>query len=145
MLKPNLSHMRAAIEEAVKYKTPFGASLAMGDELFMMAANQTHINYDPTAHAVINAIRKLSSQLQKTDLSGFTLYTTCEPCSMCMSAAIWARIDTIFYGCSIELISTYMDQITLKAEDLNLYSFHKISVRGNLLPNDCIKLLEEYI
>jgi tRNA(Arg) A34 adenosine deaminase TadA len=144
MLKPNLSHMRAAIEEAVKYKTPFGASLAMGDQLFMTAANQTQTMHDPTAHAEVNAIRKLAGQLQKTDLSGFTLYSTCEPCVMCMSAAVWARIDTIFYGCSIELISTYMDQFKLKADDLNPYSFHKISVRGNLLTNDCKELLQEY-
>lgn len=136
--------MRAAIQVANRYKTPFGASLAMGDELFMMAANQTHKNHDPTAHAEINAIRELSNQLHRTDLSGFTLYTTGEPCSMCMSAAVWARIDTIFYGCSIELISTYMDQITLKADELNRYCFHKISVRGNLLTNDCKKLLDEY-
>lgn len=55
---------------------------------------------DPTAHAEIEAIRLASQALGTYDLSGCTLYTSCEPCPMCLSASIWANIQTIYYGCT---------------------------------------------
>lgn len=136
--------MKAAIEIAEKYKTPFGAALAMGDELFVTAANQTGKRNDPTAHAEVMAIRKLGEHIKKTDLSGFTLYTTCEPCPMCMSAAIWAKIDTVFYGCSIPEISKYMSQIDLRAEELLTLGFVNISITGGINESECRSLLKKY-
>lgn len=136
--------MKAAIEIAEKYKTPFGAALAMGDQLFVTAANQTGELHDPTAHAEVMALRKLGEQIKKTDLSGFTLYTTCEPCPMCMSAAIWARVDTVFYGCDIPEIKKYMDQIDLRAEELLNAGFVKISIGGGVNKSECRNLLIKY-
>jgi len=136
--------MKAAIEIAEKFHTPFGAALAMGDQLFATAANQTKQLHDPTAHAEVMVIRKLGEHLQKTDLSGFTLYTTCEPCPMCMSAAIWAKIDTVFYGCDIPLIAKYMDQINVRAEDLLKAAFLNINVAGGVCEVECRELLRKY-
>ncbi len=136
--------MKAAIEIAEKHQTPFGAALAMGDQLFVTAANQTRQLHDPTAHAEVMAIRKLGEHLKKTDFSGFTLYTTCEPCPMCMSAAIWAKVDTIYFGCDIPTISRFMDQIDLYSRDVNRHSFRKIEIGAPLLPDACLKLLEKY-
>lgn len=136
--------MKAAIEIAEKYQTPFGAALAMGDELFVTAANQTKELHDPTAHAEIMAIRKLGEHLKKTNLSGFTLYTTCEPCPMCMSAAIWAKVDTVFFGCGIPEISKYMDQINLRAEELLKSGFLNIDIEGGVYESECLKLLKKY-
>lgn len=143
-MNPHYPHMKAAIEIAETYKTPFGAALAMGDELFVTAANQTGELYDPTAHAEVMAIRKLGEHLKRTDLSGFTLYTTCEPCPMCMSAAIWAKIDTVFYGCSIPEISKYMAQINLRAEDLLKTGFLNIGIKGAVNESECRELLRKY-
>lgn len=136
--------MKAAIEIAEKYQTPFGSALAMGDELFVTAANQTKELHDPTAHAEIMAIRKLGEHLKKTNLSGFTLYTTCEPCPMCMSAAIWAKVDTVFFGCGIPEISKYMDQINLRAEELLKSGFLNIDIEGGVYESECLKLLKKY-
>ncbi|PWN05729.1 nucleoside deaminase [Rhodohalobacter mucosus] len=144
MLKPYLSHMHAAIEAASAGKTPFGAAIAMGDELFVTAANNTTSLHDPTAHAEVMAIRKMGSQIQKTDLSGFTLYTTCEPCPMCASAVVWSGIGTVYYGCTIPQISTRMDQITLRSDELNRYSFRNVDWIGGVLVQDCLKLLNRY-
>lgn len=144
MEKPNLQIMRAAIEIAETNHTPFGAALAMGDEIFVTAANQTKELSDPTAHAEVMAIRKLGEMTGKTEMSGFTLYTTCEPCPMCMSAAIWAKIDTVFFGCDIPTIATYMDQIMIQAETVNKHSFHSIKLKGDVLSNECEALLETY-
>jgi len=136
--------MKAAIEIAEKHQTPFGAALAMGDQLFVTAANQTGKLHDPTAHAEVMAIRKLGEHIKKTDLSGFTLYTTCEPCPMCMSAVIWAKIDTVFYGCGIQLIAEYMDQINLRANDLLRFDGAKIHIEGGIEESACHKLLKKY-
>jgi len=136
--------MKAAIMVAEAHQTPFGAALSMGDQLFVTAANQTQKLYDPTAHAEIMAIRKLGERIQKTDMSGFTLYTTCEPCPMCMSAAIWAKIDTIFFGCSIPEISKFMDQISLNSRQINDNSFHEIDIQGGVMEAECLTLLEQF-
>lgn len=136
--------MRAAIEIAEKYQTPFGAALAMGDQLFIAAANQTGELHDPTAHAEVMAIRKLGEQVKKTNLSGYTLYTTCEPCPMCMSAAIWSKIDTVFYGCDIPMISNYMGQIQLRADTLAESAFAETHVCGEIMIDECEELLKKY-
>ncbi|NBC64738.1 MAG: nucleoside deaminase [Bacteroidetes bacterium] len=136
--------MKAAIEIAEKYQTPFGAALAMGDQLFVTAANQTGKLHDPTAHAEVMAIRKLGEHIKKTDLSGFTLYTTCEPCPMCMSAVIWAKIDSVFYGCGIPLIANYMNQINLRANDLLRFDDAKIHIAGGVEESACHEVLKKY-
>ncbi|MDZ7758628.1 MAG: nucleoside deaminase [Rhodohalobacter sp.] len=136
--------MKAAIEIAEENSTPFGAALAMGDEIFLTAANQTKTLHDPTAHAELLAIRKLSERLKKTDLSGFSLYTTCEPCPMCMSAAIWAGIDIVVYGCSIPQISEYMPQINLSCSDIADKSFRKIIIQQGFMEKECLSLLDTF-
>ncbi len=136
--------MKAAIEIAEKQQTPFGAVLVKDGTIEMSSANETRQLNDPTAHAELLAIRKLAADLEITNLSGYKLYTTCEPCSMCMSAAIWANIDELIYGCSIPEIVNHLDQITLRADSINDYSFRKIKVRGGVLKDDCGKLLRLY-
>lgn len=144
MEKPNLQIMRAAIEIAEANQTPFGAALAMGDEIFVTAANQTKALNDPTAHAEIMAIRRLGEKIGNTTMSGFTLYTTCEPCPMCMSAAIWAKIDTVFYGCDIPLIAKYMDQIKLRADRITEFSITDIYIRGGIMIDECEIILKNH-
>lgn len=144
MIKPDIRIMKAAIEIAEENSTPFGAALAMGDEIFVTATNQTEKLHDPTAHAELLAIRKLSSLLKKTDLSGFSLYTTCEPCPMCMSAAIWAKIDVVYYGCDIPSISKKMPQIDIRSRDINEKSFHNMTIHGGVLEKRCIELLQHF-
>ena len=136
--------MQAAIEVAEFNKTPFGAAIAMGDELFATAANQTKKRNDPTAHAEIEGIRKLSGQIQKNNLSGFTLYTTCEPCPMCMSAIIWAGIENVVFGCDIPTISKYMRQIDIRAEEIMKKSSSTIDLKSNFLSSECEALLRKF-
>lgn len=144
MIKPDIRIMKAAIEIAEENGSPFGAALAMGDEIFLTAANQTKTLHDPTAHAELLAIRRLSDRLKKTDLSGFTLYTTCEPCPMCISASIWAGIDLVVYGCSIPQISKYMPQINLPSSDVAAKSFRKIDIEKGFMAEECLSLLDTF-
>lgn len=146
-IKPDRSLMQAAIDVADLHQTPFGAVLAMGGEIFIEAANQTKQLHDPTAHAELLGIRRLSGQLQKTDLSGFTLYTTCEPCPMCAGAAVWAGIHQIIFGCNISEISEFMPQISLSSDEIydkSRYS-KEIQNRGGFMREECLELLKRHV
>ena len=136
--------MRAAIDIAEKNQTPFGAVLAMGDEIFVEAANQTKQLHDPTAHAEVMTIRKLGDHLKTTNFSGFTLYTTCEPCPMCASAAVWAKVDTIVYGADIPTITKFMPQISLRAEAVCEHSFTEVNVIAGFMDQECLRLLQKF-
>ncbi|MFU8812449.1 MAG: nucleoside deaminase [Balneolaceae bacterium] len=143
-IKPNHAIMRAAISAAEASGTPFGAALAMGDELFVTAANQTQKLHDPTAHAEVMAIRRLGERIQASDMSGFTLYTTCEPCPMCMSAAIWAHIPVVIFGCPISVIANYMKQIRLDSAEIKKHAFADVTLYRGFLQDECEDLLKRF-
>uniref|UniRef100_A0AB33JIF9 Nucleoside deaminase n=5 Tax=unclassified Prevotella TaxID=2638335 RepID=A0AB33JIF9_9BACT len=77
---------------------PFGAVIAKDGEIIAEASNSVTIDHDPTAHAEVNAIRKATSKLGTFDLAGCDIYTSCEPCPMCLGAIYWAHLDRIFYA-----------------------------------------------
>ncbi|MEA1893379.1 MAG: nucleoside deaminase [Campylobacterota bacterium] len=77
---------------------PFGAAIVKDNKIVTSTHNQVLKTKDPTAHAEIIAIRKASKILNTFDLSQCTLYTTCQPCPMCLGAIFWARIKTVYYG-----------------------------------------------
>jgi guanine deaminase len=79
---------------------PFGAVIVRNGKVIAKGHNQVLKTNDPTAHAEINAIREASQKLKRFDLSDCELYTTCEPCPMCLSAIYWARIKKIYFGCT---------------------------------------------
>ena len=112
---------------------PFGAVITDKEgNIIATGHNQVLKNNDPTAHAEIMAIRNACEKLHTYDLSNYILYTSCEPCPMCLSAIIWANIKEIYYACTREdaakigfrddLIYEYLkgnkkDLITLKQID----------------------------
>ena len=77
---------------------PFGAVIVKDGKIIAARSNSVTIDNDPTAHAEVNAIRDAARKLGTFDLSGCTVYTSCEPCPMCLGAIYWAHIDRIFYG-----------------------------------------------
>lgn len=94
--------MRKAIELAVENVKcgggPFGAVIVRDGEIIATGANRVTPNNDPTAHAEVMAIRAACTKLGTFDLSGCVIYTSCEPCPMCLGAIYWAHLDKIFYG-----------------------------------------------
>jgi len=97
--------MQSAIEAAEKsmragFGGPFGACIVKAGEIIAVAANTVLRDNDPTAHAEINAIRSASRKLQSYWLKGCAIFTTCEPCPMCLGAIYWARIEEVYFGCS---------------------------------------------
>lgn len=77
---------------------PFGAVIVKGGEIVAESANQVVSQNDPTAHAEVTAIRMACRKLGTYQLNGCVIYTSCEPCPMCLGAIYWARIDTIYYA-----------------------------------------------
>ncbi len=89
--------VRLALESAQAEGGPFGALVARGDELLGQGTNRVTSDRDPTAHAEVVAIRAACAKLGTHALKGAVLYTSCEPCPMCLAAAWWARVDRIVY------------------------------------------------
>lgn len=79
---------------------PFGAVIVKDGVIVAEGSNCVTLNNDPTAHAEVTTIRKACTALNTFDLSGCEIYTSCEPCPMCLSAIYWARIKRIYYGCN---------------------------------------------
>ena len=94
--------MRRAIqlsEESVRQGGgPFGAVIVKDGHIIAEASNRVTIDNDPTAHAEVNAIRMATRLLKTFDLTGCDIYTSCEPCPMCLGAIYWAHIDRIYYA-----------------------------------------------
>ena len=77
---------------------PFGAVIARNGEIVAEGSNNVTLAHDPTAHAEVSAIREACRKLETFDLSGCDIYTSCEPCPMCLGAIYWAHIDKIYYA-----------------------------------------------
>jgi guanine deaminase len=77
---------------------PFGAVVVSADGRVFEGANRVTANLDPSAHAEISAIRNACTSLGTFDLSGAVLYSSCEPCPMCLATSLWARIDHVFFA-----------------------------------------------
>lgn len=77
---------------------PFGAVIAKDGKIIATGVNRVTASCDPTAHAEVSAIRSAASQLGTFDLSGYEIYTSCEPCPMCLGAIYWARLDKMYYA-----------------------------------------------
>ena len=102
------------------HPVPFGASIVhtKSGEMLLRALNAVAKEYDPSSHAEVRAIRLATKKLKNTSLAGYTLYTTCEPCPMCMSAALWSGLDRVVYGATIEDANRHCRQIQISAREL---------------------------
>ncbi len=107
---------------------PFCAVIVRGKEIVAEAANLVTSTNDPTAHAEIVAIRAACKALNTFELSGCVIYSSCEPCPMCLAAIYWARMDGIFYGC------TAADAAAARFYDDHLYDEMKLPVEKRSLP-----------
>ena len=107
---------------------PFGAVIAREGRLIARGCNRVLSNSDPTAHAEVVAIRAACAAFGAFDLSGCTLYSSCEPCPMCLGAIYWARIDTVFYA------NTREDAARIGFIDADLYREMGLSGEERKIP-----------
>ena len=123
---------------------PFGAVIVDKEgNIISNGNNRVLKEKDPTQHAEIVAIREACKKLNTYDLAGYELYTSCEPCPMCLSAIIWANIKNVYYGCTKEdagKIGFRDDMIYdfLKGKNKNLIELKQID------REECIKEMKKY-
>lgn len=123
---------------------PFGAVIVdKQGNIIAQGNNKVLSSKDPTAHAEITVIRKACEVLNTYDLSNYILYTSCEPCPMCLSAIIWANIKEVYYGCTKE------DAAEIGFRDEAIYDFikgenKKLLDLKQIDREECIKTFEEY-
>jgi len=144
----NIKFMRKAIALSVENIKngggPFGSVIVKEGKIVATGVNRVTANTDPTAHAEVNAIRKAAKKLGTFDLEGCDIYTSCEPCPMCLGAVYWAHIDKMFYGNSksdaknIGFDDSFIyDEIDLRPENRQVKTVQK-------LPEEAIKAFEAW-
>jgi tRNA(Arg) A34 adenosine deaminase TadA len=121
---------------------PFGALIvetATGKTL-MRAVNAVRKENDPSSHAEVRTVRKAAKRLGRPSLQGYTMYTTCEPCPMCMANALWAGLDRVVFGATIEDAGRHCRQIHVAAKEIVRRSDMSCVVEGPVLRDACYAL-----
>ena len=141
-------YMKIAIEEAYDGINagdggPFGAVIVKDGKIIGRGHNRVVSNGDPTCHGEMEAIRDACKRLGTFDLSGSTIYTTGEPCPMCLGAILWANIEKVYYGCNV------IDTERIGFRDEKFYELskpeNKARLQTELDRDECLKLYDEYL
>ena len=140
-------YMRMAINEARKgirsgHGGPFGSVIVKDGLVIAKGHNQVIKNQDPTCHGELMANHKACKKLGTFDLNGCELYTTAEPCPMCLGAILWANISKVYFGCNI------FDTEDIGFRDKVFYEINESGKKDELVieldRKQCLKLFEEY-
>jgi tRNA(adenine34) deaminase len=121
---------------------PFGALIVdtKTGERLMRATNAVMRENDPSSHGELRTVRLACKKRKNTSLAGYTMYSTCEPCAMCMANALWAKLDRVVYGATIADANKHCLQILLPAKELARRSDMTCVVEGPVLRELCYTL-----
>lgn len=121
---------------------PFGALIVdtRTGERLMRATNAVFRESDPSAHAETRTVRLACKKLKRPSLAGYTMYSTCEPCAMCMANALWARLDRVIFGATIADANRFCLQIHISAKEVSRRSDMPCKVDGPILREMCVSL-----
>jgi tRNA(Arg) A34 adenosine deaminase TadA len=141
--------MRLAIETArmgiAAGQSPFGSIVVKDGAVVASTHNTVWRDLDPTAHAEVNNLRAASKALGTIDLGGCTLYSTCEPCPMCLAAIHWAKIDRVVFGATIDdSAAAGFAELRVAASTLAEMGRSPLVVEGGLLREECAALFDEW-
>ena len=139
--------MQMAIDKAKegvdKGQSPFGACIFKDDTVIACEHNEVWKNNDITAHGEIQAIRNACKKLGTIDLSGCTIYSTCEPCPMCFTAIHWARIDKIIYGAGISDAKKFgFNELTVSNDELKIRGGSNVIIVKDFMKKICVEIFE---
>ena len=136
--------IRLSIENVANGGGPFGAVIARDGEIIATGVNRVTANNDPTAHAEVSAIRSASQRLDTFNLSDCEIFTSCEPCPMCLGAIYWARLKKVYYA------NTKADAKAIGFDDSFIYDELALPQDKRKLPseamlrNEAIKAFEAW-
>jgi tRNA(adenine34) deaminase len=135
--------MRIAIDEARRADFPFGAVM-QGGRIIARGRNLGRSQDDPTAHGEMVAIRRCLAAHGGAALKGATLYTSGEPCAMCMGAILWCHIGRLVFAASVQQLASKIDQIMLSSADVAATArFAPISITGGVLADMAMQLFDK--
>ena len=134
-MRGNPKFMKQAIELATENVTsgrggPFGAVIVRDGQVIATGVNEVTTVNDPTAHAEVVAIRNACRELKEFSLQGCVIYTSCEPCPMCLAAIYWARMERVYYS------GTAADAASAGFDDAFLYQQMKKSIGERTIPEE---------
>ena len=136
--------MRIAIAEAAKADLPFGAVIVRDGDVLATGRNLGKTTNDPTAHGEMVAIRHFVATRPATELQGTTLYTSGEPCPMCMSAILWCGIGRVVFAASIDELATKLGQIMLTSRQVaDAAPFATVAITGGVLAAEALALFQK--
>ncbi len=124
-----------SIESVANGGGPFGAVIVRDGEVIATGTNRVTATCDPTAHAEVSAIRAACAKLKEFKLTGCTIYSSCEPCPMCLSALYWAGVERIFYG------NTKSDAKAINFDDSFIYDQIALDYSKRSIP--CINIMRD--
>src|SRR5262245_9723468 len=141
--------MRLAIEIAevgiALRQSPFGTVIVRNGVVLAATHNTVWRDTDPTAHAEVNAIRAATGRLREIALCGCVMYSTCEPCPMCLSAIHWAKLDTVYYGAVIaDAKAAGFCELAVPAQRLAELGGSPLRVLPGLLREECSELFTKW-
>jgi tRNA(Arg) A34 adenosine deaminase TadA len=121
---------------------PFGALIVntKTGERLMRAVNATRKDNDPSSHGETRTVRLACKKLKRPNLAGYTMYSTCEPCAMCMANALWAGLDRVVYGATIADAHRFVPQIHIDAKEVARRADMHCIVDGPVLRELCVTL-----
>lgn len=126
-------------------QSPFGCAIVSDNTLIAAGHNEVWLRTDPTAHAETVTLAHAAATLKSIDLSGCTLYTTCEPCPMCAAAIHWARIPTVVYGATIDdAAKAGFNELHLAAADVYRLGRSPVHLQSDVLRQECAGLFDEW-
>jgi tRNA(adenine34) deaminase len=133
--------MRLALAEARQGDFPFGAVIVRDGQVIATGRNLGRTTGDPTAHGEMVAIRRCLADHGRSALQGSTLYTSGEPCAMCMGAILWCRIGRLVFAASVQQLASKIDQIMLSSADVAAAApFVPIAITGGVLADEAMQL-----
>jgi tRNA(Arg) A34 adenosine deaminase TadA len=122
-------------------QSPFGALIVRGTTVVAATHNTVWRDLDPTAHAEVNCIRQAASTLQSINLGGCEMFSTCEPCPMCLAAIHWAKLERVVYGATIaDAAEAGFCELHVDARALAQMGRSPLRVEGGLLQKECAAL-----
>ena len=158
MFIPQDKFMRVAIKEAMLAKEKgdyaIGAVIVRNNKIIVRGSNRARIDQDSTQHAEMVVIRKAFKKLNSRFLSSCVLYTTHEPCPMCAAGAIWARMDGIVFGATLQDMINYKNKkgnrkltwrtIDIPAKNILTKGEPRLKIIGKFMRVDCLKLFHNF-
>src|SRR5216684_8875278 len=134
-------YMHLALDEARQGDFPFGAVIVRDGRVLARGRNLGRTTDDPTAHGEIVTIRRALARHGSKPLRGATLYTSGEPCAMCMGAILWCRVGRLVFAASVQQLATTLDQIMISSADIAANApFVTITITGGVLADEAMQL-----